>query len=609
MNISNRVTPRYITLLLSFMTVFLLFTQTPTDMTIDSFDDSIFEASCSCKTCVMGFMDDDWFVYRYNPNISPLLNRKNSVLRRDTYKWWRGLQPSSLRVNYTEVVDQMFSLFPDKDHYADAGPDRCRTCAVVGNSANLLGSHYGSLIDFHDVVIRINKGPTKGYEKDVGSKTTHRIMYPESAVDLDDSTHLVLFPFKIRDMQWLISTFTTGHITRTYTRVKSSIKAEENKVMILHPAFIKYVYEKWLLRHGRYPSTGFITIIFALHICDQGLQKNKNEGNYEAVVEKLFSLFPDNTQYSDASPKRCRTCAVIGNSGNLKGSRYGHLIDLHDFVIRINMGPTKGYETDVGSKTTHRFIYPESATDVGNSTYLVLTPFKVLDMEWLISAFTTKNITSTYKKVRPSVKANRRKVMILHPAFIKYVHEIWLLKRGKYPSTGSLGIIFALHVCDRVSTFGFGADQYGNWYHYFEKTSHKLRTGAHSGSFEFNTMMQLYLENKIQVMILHPGFIKYVHEIWLLKRGKYPSTGFLGIIFALHVCDRISTFRFGADQYGNWYHYFEKTSHKVCTGAHSGSFEFDTMMQLYLENLGVQRAIARVDIPQSLICLVNLKAV
>ncbi|KAL0166902.1 hypothetical protein M9458_038746, partial [Cirrhinus mrigala] len=50
-----------------------------------------------------------------------------------------------------------------------------------------------------------------------------------------------------------------------------------------------------------------------------------------------------------------------------------------------------------------------------------------------------------------------------------------------------------------VSAFGFGADQYGNWYHYFEKTSQKVRTGAHSGSFEFDTMMQLYLENKIQV--------------------------------------------------------------------------------------------------------------
>jgi len=66
----------------------------------------------------------------------------------------------------------------------------------------------------------------------------------------------------------------------------------------------------------------------------QGLQKYKNQSNYTAVVEKMFSLFPDKTQYLDASPKCCRTCAVVGNSGNLKGSHYGHLIDLHDFVIR-----------------------------------------------------------------------------------------------------------------------------------------------------------------------------------------------------------------------------------------------------------------------------------
>ncbi len=61
---------------------------------------------------------------------------------------------------------------------------------------------------------RINKGPTEGYEKDVGSKTTHRIVYPESAMDLDNSTHLVLLPVKILDMQWLISAFTTKNITQ-----------------------------------------------------------------------------------------------------------------------------------------------------------------------------------------------------------------------------------------------------------------------------------------------------------------------------------------------------------------------------------------------------------
>lgn len=60
----------------------------------------------------------------------------------------------------------------------------------------------------------------------------------------------------------------------------------------------------------------------------------KSRVNYEAVAEMLFGIFPNEEDYSDASPGRCRTCAVVGNSGNLKGSHYGALIDAHDLVIR-----------------------------------------------------------------------------------------------------------------------------------------------------------------------------------------------------------------------------------------------------------------------------------
>lgn len=129
-------------------------------------------------------------------------------------------------------MDKLFQIFLPR-------PDlqSCRSCSVVGNSVSLRRSNYGPLIDSQDVVkskcfiissssistmlifvcvffffciFRMNNAQIKSYESDVGTKTTHHVMYPESAVDLDNSTHLVLFPFKIQDLEWLIQAFSTG---------------------------------------------------------------------------------------------------------------------------------------------------------------------------------------------------------------------------------------------------------------------------------------------------------------------------------------------------------------------------------------------------------------
>ena len=55
---------------------------------------------------------------------------------------------------------------------------------------------------------------------------------------------------------------------------------------------------------------------------------------------------------------------------------------------RLNDAPVRGYEEDVGGKTTMRFFYPESATynpDLQNNpdTLMVLVPFKQEDLHWL----------------------------------------------------------------------------------------------------------------------------------------------------------------------------------------------------------------------------------
>uniref|UniRef100_A0A3Q2TQG4 CMP-N-acetylneuraminate-beta-galactosamide-alpha-2,3-sialyltransferase 1-like n=1 Tax=Fundulus heteroclitus TaxID=8078 RepID=A0A3Q2TQG4_FUNHE len=144
-------------------------------------------------------------------------------------------------------------------------------------------------------------------------------------------------------------------------------------------------------------------------------------------------------------------------------------------LFRMNSAKIKGYEEDVGTKTTHHVMYPESAVDLHNSTHLVLFPFKIMDLEWLI------------------------KVMVINPAFMKYSHESWLEKKGAYPSTGFMTFVFALHICDEVHVFGFGADSDGNWSHYFELLRNKkLKTGQHPGHHEYAVLEQLANEKIIK---------------------------------------------------------------------------------------------------------------
>ncbi|XP_063056271.1 CMP-N-acetylneuraminate-beta-galactosamide-alpha-2,3-sialyltransferase 1-like [Engraulis encrasicolus] len=215
---------------------------------------------------------------------------------------------------------------------------------------------------------------------------------------------------------------------------------------------------------------------------------------YKKVVDEIFQMIPDKEMYRDAALERCRVCSVVGNSGNLINSHYGPMIDDGDFVLRINRGPTKGFEQDVGNKTTHRIIYPESAIDIDNSTHMVFFAFKMVDLKWLVSLFKQQN-----KLVKKTIKANMSLVMVASPRFMKYVHHQWLQKHGRYPSTGFMTLIMALHICDKVRVFGFGADKNGNWNHYFERIPPAYRTGIHGGNFEYDTLKELQKRNKLEL--------------------------------------------------------------------------------------------------------------
>ncbi|XP_049999572.1 CMP-N-acetylneuraminate-beta-galactosamide-alpha-2,3-sialyltransferase 2 isoform X2 [Alexandromys fortis] len=232
------------------------------------------------------------------------------------------------------------------------------------------------------------------------------------------------------------------------------------------------------------------------------LQPQFKSHNTNEVLEKLFQIVPGENPYRFRDPQQCRRCAVVGNSGNLRGSGYGQDVDGHNFIMRMNQAPTVGFEKDVGSRTTHHFMYPESAKNLPANVSFVLVPFKALDLMWIASALSTGQIRFTYAPVKSFLRVDKEKVQIYNPAFFKYIHDRWTEHHGRYPSTGMLVLFFALHVCDEVNVYGFGADSRGNWHHYWENNRYAgefRKTGVHDADFEAHIIDMLAKASKIEV--------------------------------------------------------------------------------------------------------------
>ncbi|XP_073723228.1 alpha-N-acetylgalactosaminide alpha-2,6-sialyltransferase 2-like [Misgurnus anguillicaudatus] len=197
------------------------------------------------------------------------------------------------------------------------------------------------------------------------------------------------------------------------------------------------------------------------------------------------------------SRSQCIRCAVVGNGGILNGSKKGKEIDEHDYVFRVNGALLKGFEEDVGSRTS---FYTFSTNTMRNSmnnygglgyrgppvteeTRYIFLPDHDRDYILMRAAATHTVIEKGPESSKTPPKYFGENVTVknfkmYHPDFVRYLRNRFLhssrLKTGARkiyrPTTGAVMLLAALHTCDQVDAYGFMTPNWTSFSdHYYDK--------------------------------------------------------------------------------------------------------------------------------------------
>ncbi|XP_029954069.1 alpha-N-acetylgalactosaminide alpha-2,6-sialyltransferase 1-like [Salarias fasciatus] len=198
----------------------------------------------------------------------------------------------------------------------------------------------------------------------------------------------------------------------------------------------------------------------------------------------------------------CVHCAVVGGGGILYGSKVGKEIDAHDYVFRVNGALTKGFEEDVGNKTS---VYVHTAYSLTSSVSMlrsygytaaphdegikyVLIPEQINDFQWLPALVKGERVPSgpfqdEWPRTYYSGQYNESRFYVLHQDFLRYVRNRFLKSESLTttfwhvvrPTSGAFTLFLALHTCDTVSVYGFMTDNHEKYSNYYVEKDEKTK--------------------------------------------------------------------------------------------------------------------------------------
>eukprot|EP00971_Amphidinium_carterae_P338398 6475704-Amphidinium_carterae.1 len=185
-----------------------------------------------------------------------------------------------------------------------------------------------------------------------------------------------------------------------------------------------------------------------------------------------------------------RTCAVVSNSGVLRSQSHGHEIDAADAVFRFNLAPAGGeYLGIVGQRETVRIINDRAAQETLTNSLpgldfrmvkeAVVVPFAEPDPQTLFDIQTFHEWHDNIHMLmieQDMLAVGERLLTKLYAAEMFNDNAVCLM-----PTSGFVGMLLALSVCDQVHAYGLAATPSSAHapYHYYRSIEEYGNQPAH----------------------------------------------------------------------------------------------------------------------------------
>ncbi|XP_067270170.1 alpha-N-acetylgalactosaminide alpha-2,6-sialyltransferase 5b isoform X2 [Pseudorasbora parva] len=236
----------------------------------------------------------------------------------------------------------------------------------------------------------------------------------------------------------------------------------------------------------------FLTALTSLLFLYNGSSTNtpedqmQSDGHQMNVLNRQTSHLEGYSSVIDHKPLRmhCRSCALVTSSGHMTGSDRGSEIDRKECVIRMNDAPTKGYQRDVGQRTSLRVVAHSSMQRVlRNRLELLNSSQGTFFIFWGPGNYMRRDGKGlVYNNLR-LMKQVMPKLQVYVISRLKMLHfdELFKKETGKdrkrsnsWLSTGWFTMAIALEVCDGIDVYGMIPPEFCKSpkpsvpYHYYE---------------------------------------------------------------------------------------------------------------------------------------------